>query len=247
VSSGDAVEDRLHRNCGEQNAEHAHDHLPRRDPDQLMNLLSGQEKDEDDSHHRDDRGDDRAKQLKIALGVGSEHDRAGHGAGTREQGSGEGKHGDFGVAFGFGLRFLALFDRERRRPRALGERHVERYCQQDDAPRRLQGRERHAELIEDRPPEQGEDEDDQRGDEDLTEIAPFGPGHIWGERGQQHRRVDRAYDGKEGGERGERGFEHGRRTCEGCKGARGFYHFSPLRTTRGRKRPRALLKRTASD
>ncbi len=35
----EAVENRLHRESGKQDAEHPHDHFPRRHADQLMDLL----------------------------------------------------------------------------------------------------------------------------------------------------------------------------------------------------------------
>ena len=141
-----AVENRLHRERGKQDAEHPHDHFPRSHADQLMDLLGEQEQHQSDRHHRKDGGDDRAEQLVIALGAGGEHDSGGHGAWAGEQRRGEREHRDLGMRLGFALGLLALLDREHGRLGLLGQRHLHGDGEQDDAARGLQRGERDAEL-----------------------------------------------------------------------------------------------------
>ena len=64
---GDTVEDRLHGDGREEHAEHAHHHLARREPDQMVDLLGKQQKDQRDEHHCEDRKHHGNEQLRVAL------------------------------------------------------------------------------------------------------------------------------------------------------------------------------------
>ena len=112
--------------------------------------------------------------------------------------------------FGLALGLLAFLGRKPRRRGPLRQRHVERDDQEDDAAGDLKRRQRHAELREDRLPEQGKGQHDQRGDGHglQRDGAALRLCCVRREGSDQHGRIDGAYDRKEGGEGGERGFEH---------------------------------------
>ena len=150
-ASREAVENRLHRERGKQHAEYPHDHFPRGHADQLMDLLGEQEQHQRDRHHREDRGDDRAEQLMIALGAGGEHDGGGHGARARRAAAW--RDGNTAIsAWRSALSSassLSLAD-SAAGPGPLRQRHLQRDREQDDAARGLQRGERDAELAQHR-------------------------------------------------------------------------------------------------
>ena len=210
---GESVEDRLHRERGEQHTEYPYDHLARGHADQLMDFLGEQVT--ASASLPSPRGWRRSPRrtardcpwCRRRARWRSSWRRAG------EQRRGEGEHRDLGMRLGLALGFLALLDREDGGLGMLRQGHLQRYGKQDDAAAVWSAASETPSWRQHRPAEQGEQQNDHGGDEHRLDgnCPPFGPRHVGGHRGEQHGGVDRADDGKEGGKRGEGGLEHGGR------------------------------------